>query len=321
MAESGEPPISDTPIPARKKDHIPVAGVVLIILIGVCWGFNWAAIKISVTEVSPWTFRAWCLIAGASVMMIMARSRVGRLRLRRRDIGPLILLGLLNVAGYQVFVAFGLSMMDAARAIVLGHTQPLWVVLLGALLLKEQLTPSRAIALVIGMSAMTMLIAPDAAAIGGAPWGAVLVVISAVLWSLGTVLFKRFDISLTAVELAAWQLTFGGVPVVICAVIFDPLPDLTQISPRAIVAMLYAGILAVGFGQWAWYRALQLLPASAAAIGSLLIPVVGMFASAWLLDETVTWLEITALVLVLISLTMVLIGPAGLDAWRRWRAG
>ena len=101
----------------------------------------------------------------------------------------------------------------------------------------------------------------------------------------------------------------------------SPLPDLTQISPRAIVAMPHAGILAVGFGQWAWYRALQLLPASAAAIGSLPVPVVGMFASAWLLDETVTWLEITALVLVLISLTMVLIGPAGLDAWRRWRAG
>ncbi len=316
MAESGEPPIS-----APSREHIPLAGVALIILIGVGWGFNWVAIKISVTEVSPWTFRAWCLIAGASVMMTVAWSRVGRLRLRRRDIAPLILLGLLNVAGYQVFVAFGLSMMEATRAIVLGHTQPLWVVMLSVLLLKEQLTWSRGIALVIGMSAMTMLIAPDAAAIGGAPWGAMLVVISAVLWSLGTVLFKRFNISLTAVELAAWQLTFGGVPVVICAVIFDPLPDLSQISTRAIVAMLYAGILAVGFGQWAWYRALQLLPAMAAAMGSLLIPVVGMFASAWLLDETVTWVEATALALVLISLTMVLIGPAGVEAWRRWRAG
>ena len=45
--------------------------------------------------------------------------------------------------------------------------------------------------------------------------------------------------------------------------------------------------MAVSFGQWIWFRVLQLLPAAVAANSTLAVPVIGVFAGALLLGETV----------------------------------
>jgi len=298
---------------------LPVVGVALVLLVGLAWGFNWPAIKIAVTEISPWTYRAVSLAIAALGMLGLARARVGRLRLPRREIVPIAVLALFNVTGFQMLVAFGLSMMEATRGVILGHTQPLWVVLLGVFILRETMSRARIWGLLLGLTAMVLVIAPEARMLGSTPMGAFLVVAAAVLWGLGTVLFKRFDLSLTSIELTAWQLVFGGIPIALCALILDPLPDVSALSTRAIIAVLYTAFIAQWFGQWAWFRGLQLLPANVAAIGSLSIPIVGLYASAVLLEESITWIELMALAMVLVALGLVLIGPDGLDALKRHR--
>ncbi len=107
---------------APTREALSPAGVALILAVGLAWGFNWPAIKIAVTEISPWTYRAACLTVGALGMLMLARARVGRLRLPRREIGPVVIMALLNVTGFQMCVAFGLGMMDATRGVILGHT-------------------------------------------------------------------------------------------------------------------------------------------------------------------------------------------------------
>ncbi len=54
----------------------------------------------------------------------------------------------------------------------------------------------------------------------------------------------------------------------------------------------------------------RLFPAQVAALGTLAIPVVGVFSSAALLGEPIGWAEIVALVMVVGSLSMVLLVPA-----------
>ena len=253
---TAEPASAD---PKPGSEALPLTGILLMVAVGIGWGLNWVAIRAAVIEISPWSFRAWCLIVGSVGLLTLARVRMGRLTFPRRQFWPLLLLSLLNVTGFQLLVAFGLSMLEAGRGAILGQTHPLWTVIIGALLLKEALTAERLIALALGLGAMALLIVPDLAAIGRAPWGAVLIVAATASWSLGTVLFKRFDLSLTAIEFTAWQLTFGAVPIVACALILDPMPDLGGLSERAIAALIYTPFVAVVLIQWAWYRALPAL--------------------------------------------------------------
>lgn len=130
---------------------VSLSGVGLILLLGLIWGLNWPAIRLAVTEISPWTFRAVCLAVGAATLFAVILARGGRLRVPRAEILPLIGLGLLNVTAYHMLTAFGLREMGAGRGVILAFTFPLWSVLLGTVVLRERLTASRALALLLAI--------------------------------------------------------------------------------------------------------------------------------------------------------------------------
>jgi drug/metabolite transporter (DMT)-like permease len=187
-------------------------------------------------------------------------------------------------------------------------------VLLGAVVLREALTPTRIIALLLGLGAMALLLGPEIAILGQAPWGSLMLIGSAICWAAATMCFKLVKWTLGSGELAAWQVAFGGIPVIVGAVIIDPVPDFSGLSTTALVGLVYSSTVAVSFGQWIWFRVLELMPAAVAAISTLAIPVIGVFAGAALLGEAVTLFELGALVLVSMALAIVLVGHAG------WRA-
>ena len=65
------------------------------------------------------------------------------------------------------------------------------------------------------------------------------------------------------------------------------------------------------FCHWAWFRLVAILPAAVAAIGTLGIPIVGLFASALVLGEPVGSAEVVALVLVVGGLGILVGGLTG----------
>ncbi len=166
------------------QDNAPaklsIQGIFLIVMLGFIWGFNWPSMRAVVLEITPWTFRAICLFTGAVVLFGISLLRGRSLSVPRKEIIPLVLVGLLNVTAYHLFSAFGLSMMEATRGVILGFTFPLWSVLLGAVILREKLTPGRIAALIAGLAAMALLMGPQIVSLGGTPWGGVLLVCSAI---------------------------------------------------------------------------------------------------------------------------------------------
>jgi drug/metabolite transporter (DMT)-like permease len=63
------------------------------------------------------------------------------------------------------------------------------------------------------------------------------------------------------------------------------------------------------FCQWAWFKAVDLLPGSISSMGSLAIPVVGTLSAAALLGEPLDAFELVALGLVVIGLALVALRP------------
>jgi drug/metabolite transporter (DMT)-like permease len=90
---------------------------------------------------------------------------------------------------------------------------------------------------------------------------------------------------------------------------------LTALSFRATLAFAYIIIFPMSFCQWAYFKTVGLLPASIAAIGTLAVPIIGVYSSHLILDERVGTNEIIALLLVVSGLCLVLLVPA----WQRAR--
>ena len=185
---------------------------------------------------------------------------------------------------------------------------------MGTFILKERLTLERLVALVLGLAAMGLLIGPDLGVVGKAPVGAMLLIAAAIGWACATLLMKSRDWTIGSIELATWQLIVGFVPIAIGTIFLGDPPDFTAISSHAWIALIYGGAVAVGFGQWIWFRILQTTPSAVASLSTLAVPIVGVFSASWLLGEVIGWREFTALTLVVLSLFLVLIGREGARA-------
>jgi drug/metabolite transporter (DMT)-like permease len=117
---------------------------------------------------------------------------------------------------------------------------------------------------------------------------------AAILFSLGTVVTKRWPVDLPPASLVAWQTGLGCLPLLGGALLFEHL-SLAEVSARSWWLLLYGGIGPLGLCYFAWFAALRRLPASAAAAGTLVTPVVGVVTAALLLGEPLGAREVVAL--------------------------
>jgi len=293
------------------------AGIGLIFMLSLVWGFNWPSIRVAVGEFSPWTFRAVCLLVGTIALFSIALIRKTPMRITRRDALPLVAVGILNVGAYHLLPAFGLTMIEAGRGAILAFTFPLWSVVLGAIILKERITPGRFAALILGLGAMALLMGPELTDVGGTPVGGLLLIASAVSWSIATVIVKSRHWDMVPFALATWQVLIGGIPIIAGAIWLGNFPNPESISASAWIGLFYSSVVAVAAGQYLWFRILPVMPAAVASISTLATPVVGVWSASIFLGEPISWREIAALVLVTAALSMVLIGGEGWKTIRR----
>ncbi len=99
-------------------------------------------------------------------------------------------------------------------------------------------------------------------------------------------------------------------PITLGALAFQEFPDLTALSTPALLSLLYVLAVPMVFCHWAWFTVVRLFPAAIAAIGTLAIPIVGVFSSGLVLGEPIGPRELGALALVCAALAVVLVLPA-----------
>lgn len=263
--------------------------------------------KVAVSELSPWTFRIFCVVVSGGGLLVLAALAGERLALPRPFWLPLLWTALLGVTGWHMLSAFGLQHIEGGRGAIVAFTMPVWAAILSALLLRERIDRRRLAALALGMLGIAVLIGPDVAGLGRSPLGPLLMIGAAMCWAGSIVLLKvpRWPIGIMA--LSGWQLIVGGLPIIVIGFLVEPHPDLSRLTWAGIGATLYAATVALIFCFAAYNKVVTMLPATAAAISSLAIPVVGLLSSAWLLGEPAGWREFLSLGFVLGGMTLVLL--------------
>ncbi|MEK0082743.1 DMT family transporter [Benzoatithermus flavus] len=286
---------------------VPRAAILLIAAITVLWGLNWPAMKMAVSELSPWTFRAACVVISGTGLMAIAWFSGERLRLPRAYWRSFLVVASCSVTGWNLLSAFSLKHMAGGRGAIIAYTMPVWAAIFSALWLGERLEPRRILALVLGMIGIGFAIGPDLVGLSRDLLGPLFMILAAICWAAGTVAIKTRAWPIGMMAHTAWQLVIGGMPIVLAWLVIEPRPDLGHLTWRGILATLYAAIVGLIFCFAAFNKVVTLLPATAAAISILAIPIVGVLGSAWLLGEPAGWRELVALVLVLGAMSLVLI--------------
>jgi drug/metabolite transporter (DMT)-like permease len=294
------------------RDTLPPQLLGLLVALTLAWGFNWPMIKLALDGMAPMHFRTLCLLSGAVVLFALAAAGRVEWRVPRGEWGRLVLISLANLTAWNIFSVYGVGMMASGRASILGYTMPMWGVLLSTWVLGERFTRRRALGVAFGMGGVALLLAAEFRALERAPLGALLMLCAAVSWAVATVLIRKWASRMPTSSYTAWQMLIGAVPILAIALLFEeggfnPL----VLAPGPLAAVLYNMTVAFGFCYWAWMKIAQNAPVGVSSLGSLMVPVVGVFSGALVLGETPRATDYAALALVVASLATVLVPPRG----------
>jgi len=274
-------------------------GFMFLTVTAVGWGLNWPVMKQILTELPPLSARGWSGIVGAVSLAAVALARGENMRVPRALWPRLVGLSLLTVGAWASLISVALLWLRASEAAVIAASMPVWVSLLALAILGEHFSLLRAFALAIAIAGLAILFGADSFEANFVKWpGAALAIMATLLVALGTVLTKRFPFQLPAISIATWQIAIGCVPIMLVGLWFER-ADFAGLSTQGWVLMAYMTFVQFCVCYACWFAAISRLPASTASIGSLLIPVVGVLASAATLGEPLGLREILALTLTL----------------------
>jgi drug/metabolite transporter (DMT)-like permease len=286
---------------------IPQRDLASLILAAVCWGLGTVVSKAALAEFPPVTLLAIQL--GSSLVVLAVLMRGQGIALRAPGPPLLARLGLLNPGLSYALGLLGLSSITASVSVLLWALEPVMILLLAAVLLRERITP-----LIVVLSAAAVvgvgLVIVDPGSIQVEPVGVGLSLAGVACCAIYTVLTRRFipDAQETSQVVFAQQvyaLLFAiGLGVVIRLVDGPVLPE--RVSALGVVSAVVAGTLYYAGAYWLYLGALRRVPASIAAGSFYLIPIVGVTAAALLLGERLSPVQWLGAAVVLVSVLGIL---------------
>jgi drug/metabolite transporter (DMT)-like permease len=284
---------------SASRARIAPLGLLFLAITSVGWGLNWPVMKFLIAELPPLTARGFTGMIGGGLLMLLALARGESLRVAPAQWVPLIVLALLNVTGWMALMGLALLWLQGGEAAVIAYTMPVWAAVLAWRILGERMSLPRILAMVMAFAGITALMgAPGIDASAGKLPGVALALLGAFGFALGTVLAKRFKLTLPLVTSSAWQIGIGCVPVALLGLIFET-PHFATLSWTGWGLLAYIVIVPFCIAYVCWFAALKMLPASVAAIGTMAVPVIGVVVSAIALHEPLGIGQIAALLLTL----------------------
>jgi len=282
---------------SRATSQVAAGGLVFLLITSVGWGLNWPIMKYVLREWPPLSTRGTTGVVGSLLLVVIALVIGQSLRVPREQWGRLVMFAAFNVSAWMALMGLALLWLPASEAAVIAYIMPVLASLLAWPVLGERLTPLRALSLLLGIGGIAALMGGNgiAASMEKLP-GILLALTGAFLFALGTVLGKRFPLKLLVITSAAWQIMIGCLPVALLGLAFEH-PKVNALSSTGWALMGYLIVVQFCVAYVSWFAALRRLPASIAAIGTLLVPVIGVVASAVMLGEPLGVGQITALLM------------------------
>jgi drug/metabolite transporter (DMT)-like permease len=137
--------------------------------------------------------------------------------------------------------------------------------------------------------------------------GIVLSLLAAFFFALGSILNRR-ALPLQPYTLVGWQVGLSCLPMIVIGFLFER-PVLHAITPAGWSALIYMALVPMGLCYITWFATLRRMPAPTAAIGTLMVPVIGIISATMMLGEPLGTREIVAVVLTIAGVWLALSKP------------
>jgi len=259
-------------------------GVAFIVAAACMWGILGPLSKLALGEgVSPMEIAFWRAAFGS--LLFGTHALVTKcIGIHRKDIIPMACFGFISVAVFYGSYQLAIEDVGAALASILLYTSPAWVAVLSYFFLKERLTKSRGITILVTILGAVLVCFPDSASgISPSPFGIAAGLTAGFSYALYYIFGKKLLGAYPACTVFFYSLTIGTIFLV----------PMVQFTPKTNAAwgFLFSIALIASYGAFSAYSAgLRRLESTKAVIIATLEPVVAVGISCTFFDERLSLL-------------------------------
>jgi probable blue pigment (indigoidine) exporter len=290
---------------------------VFLILAAASWGFGTVIAKRAVTEVAPITLLA--LQLGSSVLFLTLLMRWRGVPLRDPSTPPLLgRLGLLNPGAAYGLSLLGLTSISASLSVLLWALEPLLILVMAAVVLRERVGPGVVLLSGIAIAGLTVVAQP---ALSATALGVLLTVAGVVCCAVYTIVVRRSIAAAdsTAQVILAQQAYAFGLALAIAAALglAGQNVSLAGVTPLGIASAVGSGLLYYAVAYWFYLGGLRRVPASVASASFYLVPVFGVAGGFVLLGESLSvsqWVGVAVAAVAVVGIIGRTIEPARIGA-------
>lgn len=277
-----------------------------MVFVNVMWGLSYVGSKHALNSgFSPLMLALVRYIIASVVLLLLVMKREGRLKLRKQDILPIILSGIMGMTLYHWLEFVGIKHTSAVNTSLILAAVPIITMIVQAVVDRRPMRMVQIVGAAMSLIGVGCIITNDA---GGESsfWGNVLILGAAVVWVAYIFLSRELRKNYTSLSMNTWQAMVGAVTFIPLAM-SDPC-DLTAIpwdgwAVTVVLAVVCSALCYVLYGD-----ALGDMSPLASAIFINLGPLATMVGGVVLLGETVTWMTILGGGLIIGSIFLVTAG-------------
>jgi drug/metabolite transporter (DMT)-like permease len=221
-----------------------IAAAAAFVALCLIWSSTWLAIKLGLRDLPPVSFVAIRFIIAVVVLLAISIGRVPLLPRGRGDFKLLAWTGILMFCVNYALLFWAELYVSSGLSAVLQATIPIFGMVFAHFIIpSEPLRGARIAGALVALGGVA-LICSRLLDFGGllAFWGGVAIVFGAASAAFSNVVLKARAIRLAPAMLAAWQMIFGLVPLIIAGLLLDGNPLRFHWTARAVVCLLYLAI-------------------------------------------------------------------------------
>src|SRR5947209_1985922 len=221
-----------------------VAAIVAFVALCLIWSSTWLAIKFGLRDLPPISFVAIRFVIAVVVLLAISIGRVRLIPSGRGDFKLLAWTGVLMFCLNYALLFWAELYVSSGLSAVLQGTIPIFGMVFAHFIIPSEALRGARIAGALVALAGVAVICSRLLDFGGvlAFWGGVAIVLGAAGAALSNVYLKAHAIRLAPAMIAAWQMIFGLVPLIVAGLWLEGSPLRFHWTPRAIFCLFYLAI-------------------------------------------------------------------------------
>jgi drug/metabolite transporter (DMT)-like permease len=249
----------------------------MLVAAAASWGVGTVVTKQVLDDVAPLTLLPIQL--AASCAFLLAVSLAGRTRITwSQQLRRLTALGVLNPGLAYTLGLVGLTSISASMSVLLWATEPVLILLLAVILLRERVSGGLLAAMAVAVFGVLLVVYQPGASGDGV--GVALTLAAVTACALYTVLARRLILDDASVSVALLQqaaaLGFALVVLAAAQAVSGGSVDVSSLSALGWLAAAASGVLYYGLAFWFYLTGLRHVSASVAGSFITLVPVFGV---------------------------------------------